>query len=186
MYCYKCGRIIEDNEKKCPFCGADIQRPIDDKEVIIEEIRSKTAIELQESRNDLELEKLYYDEGKAIRKEKRNWKSLGKFYLVFGILLAILFTWITIDDNLSERRGEITPGIDNEECVGERYTTVIMQLEDSGFTNITPRPLNDLDDSTDINKVYKVMIDGRTSFSSTSYFPPDTEIIVYYHSMSSE
>lgn len=66
---------------------------------------------------------------------------------------------------------------------GEHYEDVIAQFEDSGFTNITARPQEDLITGwlTKEGETESVSINGETDFSSYDRFSPDANIVVTYH-----
>ena len=60
-----------------------------------------------------------------------------------------------------------------------------MYLSDAGFTNVTVKPLNDLDESeTEQNGlIYRIMVNGDPGIYSDTMVKPDAKIIIYYHSM---
>ncbi len=69
-----------------------------------------------------------------------------------------------------------------------QYEEVISQLEKQGFTNIKTETINDLVLGwlTKDGAVESVSIDGATSFSSSSRFLPDVEIVIVYHTFKSD
>lgn len=71
---------------------------------------------------------------------------------------------------------------------GDNYEQVTSQLEKQGFTNIKTAPIDDLITGwiTKEGEVEKVKIDGYSSFSTNSRYASDVEIIVSYHTFSSQ
>ena len=97
-----------------------------------------------------------------------------------------LVALMAIDSKVSEKRdaGKIRMPSASEEYIGEKYNIVEMELKDAGFTNVSPKPLNDLSEESNEEKdvVYKIMVDGDTDFSARSRHYPDANIYIYYHS----
>lgn len=194
LRCKACGATMtiepEGQQAICSFCGSK-ELIIEDTEVTVERIKSKTARELKDidykqlqEKNRVELEKLYYEENKKVRESERDWREIGRSVIIilgiFGVII-ILAMLSRFSDKVS---GKISLPSDPVSYLGENYHAVEMELEDSGFTNITLKPLEDLDNNSKEKDgvVYKIMIDGKTDwFPSTA--KPDVQIIVYYHSL---
>ena len=181
---------LDEQEAVCPFCGSK-ELIIEDNEVTVERIKSKTArnikdIEYKEflEKKELELEKLYYEEKKKIREKERDSKEVKNLLIIYGCIMAITIFLIAIDSFVGGIKGEISFPTSPENYVGEQYHIVEMELEDAGFTNVTLKPLNDLnsDSYSDEGIVYKIMIDGKTDFFQSKEMP-DVPIIIYYHSI---
>lgn len=85
---------------------------------------------------------------------------------------------------VDKARGRIDIPSSLEDYVGEYYHTVEMELKDSGFTNVIPKQLENLENNSEEQEgiVYKIMIDGKTDrFPITA--KPDVPIFIYYHSL---
>lgn len=84
--------------------------------------------------------------------------------------------------------GKIRVNYSASDFEGSNYEEVVSQLEKQGFTNITTIPVDDLITGwvTKDGEVEKVEIDGYSTFSSSSRFLPDVEIVVTYHTFSSD
>lgn len=76
----------------------------------------------------------------------------------------------------------------SDEIVGENYKTVISQLEETGFTNIKTKVLDDLITGwlTKDGEIEQVEIDGDTEFSATDSFQKNSKIVITYHTFSKE
>ena len=84
--------------------------------------------------------------------------------------------------------GKIRVNYSASDFEGSNYEEVVSQLEKQGFTNITTIPVDDLITGwvTKDGEVEKVEIDGYSTFSSSSRFLPDVEIVVTHHTFSSD
>ena len=193
LLCKACGATMtfeaEGQLATCPFCNSK-ELIIEDKEVAVERIKSKTARDLKDKdyrqlqeKNRIELEKLYYEENKKVRENARDWKEIGRsFILILGIFGFIAIISL-LTQFIDKARGRIDFPSNPENYIGENYHTVEMELKDSGFTNVVLKPLEDLDINMEEHEgvVYKIMIDGRTDwFPDTA--KPDVQIFIYYHS----
>lgn len=76
----------------------------------------------------------------------------------------------------------------SDEIVGEKYQTVISQLEETGFTNIKTKVLDDLITGwlTKDGEIEQVEINGDTEFSANDSFQKDSKIIITYHTFPKE
>ena len=195
LRCKNCGGIMTadpDNQIiACKYCGSQ-ELIIENSKVTIERIKSKTARDIREidykqheSQKDLELEKLYYDEGREVRREKRGWRALFYCFLVICACWAAL---IIFAFKLPEKRdiaaGKIPVPSSDESYIGEQYHVVEVELRDAGFTNVISKPLNDIPEESEENgKVYKIIIDGDTDFYARKRYLPDVNIFIYYQSI---
>ncbi|WP_298825356.1 DUF4839 domain-containing protein [uncultured Planococcus sp.] len=76
----------------------------------------------------------------------------------------------------------------SDEIVGENYQTVVSELEESGFTDIETKVLDDLITGwlTKDGEIEKVEINGATDFSANDSFQKDSEIVITYHTFLEE
>lgn len=194
LRCKHCDGIMtvdpETHIIACKYCGSK-ELIVENSKVTIERIRSKTARDIREidykqheSEKDLELEKLYYEEKKTVRKEKREWKALGIVYLIFFLFIGGIFFAASTREKKEIAAGKIRIPSADEAYIGEQYYIVEMELKDAGFSNVNSKPLNDLSEesSDDIGKVYKIIVNGHSDFSAQTLFSPDANIFIYYHS----
>jgi len=87
-----------------------------------------------------------------------------------------------------DENGFITMPSASSSFRGKDYHAVVEDLTDRGFTNVASRPLGDLVtgwiDKPD--EVDKVTVAGNPDYSTSKRFPPNVEIVVYYHSFPDE
>ncbi len=76
----------------------------------------------------------------------------------------------------------------SDEIVGENYQTVISELEETGFTNIETKLLDDLITGwlTKDGEIEQVEINGDTEFSANDSFQKDSKIVITYHTFPKE
>ncbi|MDN3428544.1 DUF4839 domain-containing protein [Microbacterium sp. APC 3898] len=76
----------------------------------------------------------------------------------------------------------------SDEMGGENYQTVVSELEESGFTNIETKKLDDLITGwlTKDGEIEQVEINGATEFSANDSFQKDSEIVITYHTFLEE
>ncbi|WP_185960054.1 DUF4839 domain-containing protein [Planococcus soli] len=76
----------------------------------------------------------------------------------------------------------------SDEMNGENYQTIISEFEETGFTNIETKVLDDLITGwlTKDGEIEQVEINGTTEFSANDNFEKDSEIVVTYHTFSKE
>ncbi|MBQ8537047.1 MAG: zinc-ribbon domain-containing protein [Clostridia bacterium] len=210
VFCSNCGRKLDSNSSEyrkavqftckgcntvmristdtpvlqCPCCGST-ELILENDDVTIERIKSKTILEHQKSEKELELEKLYYAEKKEDRKRKREWKEVRIIWTIFLVVFLLIFGTIFLKDKINEWSGKVEFPFSYHQCEGETYTSISMYLADAGFTNVTVKPLNDLDESeTEQNGlIYRIMVNGDPGIYSDTMVKPDAKIIIYYHSM---
>lgn len=98
--------------------------------------------------------------------------------LVVGIIGIVAYYFY-------ENSKQIPVGFDSAMLENQHYETVVGQLVSAGFEDVTPQSLNDLSlqDEHLVGVVKEVSIDGENSFSSSTEYPYDAEVIVYYHSI---
>ena len=197
LRCKECGATMEyepdGQQAVCSFCGSK-ELIIEDTEITVERIKSKTARDIRQldykqfkEKKELELEKLYYEENKKVRENKRDWQEVLKGFFVLGSMLLAIFLLINLWSLSTKITGKIPLPSSTSDYIGENYTTVEMELRDAGFNNITLKPLDDLENDAE-NKngtVYKIMIDGVATPTS-GLRKPNAKIIIYYHSIKGE
>lgn len=66
---------------------------------------------------------------------------------------------------------------------GRDYQKVVEEFEDSGFTNIKVKKLDDLVTGwlTKDGEVESVSVDGDTGYSADAWYPADVEVVITYH-----
>ncbi|MFC4714205.1 DUF4839 domain-containing protein [Planococcus dechangensis] len=109
-----------------------------------------------------------------------------KKILMFLVLAVAIATITACTDE--ENPNVLKVGKSSDELGGENYETVISELEQTGFTNIETKVLDDLITGwlTEDGEIEKIEIDGDTDFSANDSFQKDSEIIVTYHTFPKE
>ena len=137
--------------------------------------------------DDSDISRSFYDTVQKEDKEKR------KNLLIFGIVAVVCITLIICIGMLVEHHneqidGKIKVNYSSSDFDGSNFEEVISQLEKQGFTNIKTNPDEDLITGwiTKDGEVEEVEIDGYTTFSSSSRFLPDVEIVITYHTFSAD
>ena len=76
----------------------------------------------------------------------------------------------------------------SDEIIGENYLAVISELEETGFTNIETKVLDDLITGwlTKDGKIEQVEINKETEFDANKSFQKDTKIVITYHTFPEE
>jgi hypothetical protein len=102
---------------------------------------------------------------------------MKKKLLFLCLLLAII--------SISACSAEKDPNVlkvskSSDEIVGEDYQTVISELEETGFTNIKTKVLDDLITGwmTKDGEIEQVEINGDTEFSANDRFQKDSKIVI--------
>ncbi len=120
-------------------------------------------------------------------------KTTRKNSFILAIVLIISFTLIILVGSLlyhyqTRVDGKIRVNYTSDDFKGSNYEDVIDQLTKEGFTNIKTEKKEDLILGwlTKDGEVESVSINGVTVFSSGSRFLPDAEIIITYHTFSSD
>ena len=88
-----------------------------------------------------------------------------------------------IEDKQATEEGKIIINFSMEDLVGQDYKEVNKKLQQQGFTNIKLETIDDLITGwlTKNGEVEEVTVNGRTDFKKTSYYLPNVEIIIKYH-----
>ena len=202
LRCKHCNGVMTiepgQNIVLCPFCGSK-ELLVENTKVTIERIKSDTQksgyetvkdlreidFRQHESQKDLELEKLYYEEKKEVRKNRREWKEIVVMLCVLFVFFALLITHVQTKKEREIASGKIPRPSSSEEYIGTNYRAVELELIDANFTNVISKPLEDLTeaDSDQDGIVFKVMVNGNTTFYSHEMFFADASIYIYYHSL---
>ena len=76
----------------------------------------------------------------------------------------------------------------SDELVGKNYQTVLLELEETGFTNIETKVLDDLITGwlTKDGEIEQIEINGDTEFSASDSFQKDSKIVITYHTFPEE
>jgi predicted DNA-binding ArsR family transcriptional regulator len=105
---------------------------------------------------------------------------MKKVLLFLSLMVAII--------SISACSAEQDPNVlkvstSSDEIVGENYQTVILELEEAGFTNIETKVLDDLITGwlTKDGEIEQVEINGDTEFSANDSFQKDSQIVITYH-----
>ena len=107
---------------------------------------------------------------------RRHWKSL--LFLIICIIGIVAY-------GIWRESTKIAVGYFNSDFLGKNYESVIVLLQERGYTNIVAEEIQDLP-ITEIrneNKVYEITISGEEKFNKTSRFPFNSEIIIKYHAI---
>lgn len=184
LCCPSCGAGISIDVKGqkvlyCPYCGS--QFLIDDADVTV--------------KKNITIKKTYINEAaleKEKRRERENHREYKEFiYFTTACFLLVLIglgSLVLMDLNGKRNKqkaidaGMIQVGQSASELEGQKYQGVMQILESAGFTNID---IVDLDDAgwftNKADTVAKITIGGNSSFEASTYFDPDTKIIISYH-----
>lgn len=118
------------------------------------------------------------------RKKERAKKKVKHFFIgLFIAAVAALALFIAYE--VWQYKKGIEVSISSSELIGEKYKSVVGELEDAGFTHVYAYPEYDLD-LTDIgqeNTVISVVIDEDSEFSSEDKYPYDTKVEIKYHAL---
>lgn len=100
--------------------------------------------------------------------------------VAFGL---VCFAYLGINGIISKNRGDIHPPASSSDLKGKNYEDVDKMMTDQGFTNVTLEPVEDLvlGFLKEDGEVEEVSINGYTTYSTDSWFSPDTAVIIKYH-----
>lgn len=168
---------------------------------LLGEIEEKEAERdlLQKKLDDLNQE--YSDtlkEEQRIKDNKRFFKGDGKKQTIKGVIIgavsavvlfALAMFGIRLYKNQQINARKITIGYNSEHVIGMDYETVAAKLMENGFTNVSPKIMEDIDSYDDANRVgviTEVSVDGKTTFAPIDKFFPEDEIIITYHTLTAK
>lgn len=186
--CKSCGNVMHASASTpvlhCPYCNSS-ELIIESDTVTIERIKNNTEMEKLRQSTAIEHEKLTL----ADKKDQRENKS-KKLSLLISILLVVLFFGFflilakpDLFDFSNWFTKKITCPLSAYDCEEEYYSDVVMYFEDAGFTDVTAKSVTPSDDNAK-NKpgyVYKIMIDGDSSFYTSDKYPAESKIVIYYY-----
>lgn len=149
----------------------------DEKVAVLQQLEIEIEEAIQDEDYDtawLKANKLYYDDGWS-SKEAETWTAKRETYL-------------SLIEKKQRERDLTNPDIifmpiSSDSLNGKKYSDVVDQLQNLGFTNISTQVASDSAGLFNKDKtVEHVLIGGQTTFSNEDYFNKDTPIIVYYYS----
>ncbi|APZ49930.1 hypothetical protein BW721_09975 [Jeotgalibaca sp. PTS2502] len=96
------------------------------------------------------------------------------------VLIGTLFFLIGCEEKIDDGKINSPYSSDIDDAI---YKDVVADFENAGFTNVKTKKIEDLVFGwlTEDGEVEEITIDGETSFSTSSRFESDVEIIVFYH-----
>lgn len=103
--------------------------------------------------------------------------------VVMVVLMAILGIMAAVSSRPDENGFMAMPAASSA-YEGQEYHGVVEQLRERGFTNVEARPLGDLIVGwlAKPDEVDRVTVAGNPGYSTSKRFPPNVEIVVYFHS----
>ena len=120
-------------------------------------------------------------------RQKEEWIRMRKWIplimvgiAVFLIILAVI---VGMDSRDKEDAGMIHPPLSSSSIIGKDYEAVVNEFEAAGFTNIKLKPIDDiyLGIFSKIDTVNDVSVAGDSSFTTSSYYLPDSLVLITYH-----
>ena len=189
----------------CPSCGANINLELEDrKTVFCPFCGNQFAIDNEKSvqtnniniharvTNDAKVMKEIAKDRENERQHKDSKMSLIFAFSMFAMVFAVCFGMLGMSscheqkEHQNEQRaseaGMKRPGRSSNDFEGMNFQAAAAELELAGFINISTIDLNDAGlFKNKKDTIERVTIDGKTSFSSGDYFPPDAQIVITYH-----
>ncbi len=187
----------------CPSCGANINMELEDrKTVFCPFCGNQFAIDRGETTSNINFHARFTNDAnvmKEIKEDRENERqakdrkmsllfSFAMFVLMFSVSFG-LFGMASCSEQKTHQNeqsaiasGMKKTGRSSDEFEGMKFQAVTAELELVGFTNISTIDLNDAGlFKNKKDTIERVTIDGKTSFSSSDYFPPDAQIVITYH-----
>lgn len=191
LKCPTCGATVEiEQDRKimfCSYCGSKIYLDDGIKRVEItkninyhQTYTDEAKIREHERKEKIQLKQLEYEE----REKKRNDRAV---FICIGILFLIAVLCFGISRFYEEvgklDANEVQVPFSSKDLEGENYEQVIIDLENTGFTEITTKENKDLVIGfiTKDGSVEKVSINGDSDFEEGDIFPKDASIVIIYH-----
>ena len=103
---------------------------------------------------------------------------------VVAVFFAGLFLKKQLDKNKAIEARKIEIGFYSENLKGKSFDSISAELQEKGFTNISPVVIEDIDSTINAyknNLITDVNIEGDTSFIPTDKYLPEDEITITYH-----
>ena len=97
-------------------------------------------------------------------------------------------SYISMIENAQKQQALSNPSIvfapaSSDNLVGKNYNEIVDYLSSAGFTFIsTQKSLEKASESQPENTVERVLIGGKTTFTTEDYFDKDIPVIIYYYS----
>ncbi len=210
LICPRCGADLspagERNAYKCPRCGLNVALDFSSVEGMSEEERAavlerdRARAERDRARFERDRERAERDKVRAPieaemqvrrlereREKERNDNIIG--FAALGLLVVLMLFCLLMANAPSIGAlftGDIAVPASSGDLEGILYSDVEQRFADAGFTNIECIDLNDLDlvggfFNSD-GSVDHITINGEDDFSSSSHYPSDATIRIYYHS----
>jgi hypothetical protein len=111
-------------------------------------------------------------------------------YTIIAVAWLVYFSFAFYgnNDKTETTKYEISAPASASTLKGENYEDVEKRFKSSGFKNISFKPMGDLVTGwiNEDGEVDKISINGQTDFSSYDKFPPEADVVITYHSYSSE
>ncbi len=183
MKCPECGAQINFQEDQefcyCSYCGTQVYRTNkNEKRIIIHKI-DDAKIKKEETKREIEIEKLRHAE----RESKRNNIMLMTMIGLMIVPSIMLFFCNTVSEYSKKHKYEqgLIKAESYEDYIGKNYEVVVSELHELGFENIETYDLNDSGFFTKEDSIESISIGGNTKFSSDTWFNPSDKVIISYH-----
>lgn len=210
LICPRCGADLspagERNAYRCSHCGLNVALDFTSVEGMSKEERAavlerdRARAERDKARFERDRERAERDKVRAPieaemqerqlereREKERNDSKVG--FVAFGLLVLIMlfcFFMANASGIGAFFTGDIVVPASSGDLKGISYSDAEQRFADAGFTNIECLDLNDLDLVSGFfngdGSVDHITINGEDDFGSSSYYPPDATIRIYYHS----
>lgn len=112
---------------------------------------------------------------------KRHWKKIAAAVIVIAAVSAVI---MSVSAGIDAVKKLQRTGISSEECTGVGFEEVRQKLEAAGFTDVSLKPLADLEaDELDLEgQTASVSIGKRTEFGKARLVRSDAPVVISYHS----
>lgn len=112
---------------------------------------------------------------------RKHWKKIAVAVIAAAVVIAAV---CGITKGISTVKKLQRTGISSEECIGLSFEEVRQKFEAEGFTDVTVKPLADLNADELENEGFtaSVAINGKDSFRKTKLARSDAPVVISYHS----
>lgn len=191
LNCPSCGATVEiEQDRKsmfCTYCGNQIY--VDDGVKRVEITKNinchktytdEAKIRENERKERIQLKQMEYED----KEKKRNDKTV---FLCIGLLMLIaLFSFGMAhyyEEAAKPNEDEICIPFSSNDLEGKNFESVITDLKNAGFSDITTKKQADLVTGliTKSGSVESVSINGDFDFDTDEIFPKDAKVVVIYH-----
>lgn len=210
LICPRCGADLspagERNAYRCSRCGLNVVLDFTSVEGMSEEERAavlerdRARAERDRARFERDRERAERDKVRAPieaemqerqlereREKERNNNKVG--FAILGLFVALMLFCLlmaNVSDIGAFFTGDIVVPASSGDLTGISYSDAEQRFTDAGFTNIECIDLNDLDLVSGFfnsdGSVDHITINGEENFSSSSHYPSDAMVRIYYHS----